>query len=457
MSSITQFKELMSISPIDGRYGNLMCSMQEIFSEYALIKLRLEIEVDYFLFLTEIIPELSSISNEKKVLVNGLKQFTLLNAEEIKNIERRLNHDVKAVEVYLRNKFKEFGLEEYCNFIHFGLTSQDVNSLAYVTQLWYFKQKIYSPLINSVMETLKGMGEKYANIPMLSRTHGQPATPTILGKELMVFWYRLKTQYTSLRKYNYKTKFGGAVGNLNAHYLAYPEIDWNKQLADFVNIFAYNRGFAMQRNIYTTQIDNYDNYAEFFDVIRRVNTVLIDSCQDFWLYISRDYFKIKVVEGEVGSSAMPHKVNPICFENAEGNLGVSNALLDFLSSKLPVSRLQRDLTDSTVIRNVGVAFSHTILALKNIERGLHQLEVNELAINSDLERNHVVVSEAIQTLLRKENLPEAYDMVKDFTRTGMSITKSDMVEFIDSLDINKKLKDQLKKITPKSYAKSKSY
>ena len=453
MSSVTDFKQLMSISPIDGRYGSKMSVMQEIFSEYALIRLRLEIEVEYFLFLADFLPELSEIKPEQRVQISNLKRFTLKEAETIKHIEREINHDVKAVEIYLRGKFEELGLSKYSNFIHFGLTSQDVNSVAYVTQLWEFKRKIYSTMVNSIMSKLQMMGEDYKNTVMLSRTHGQPATPTTLGKEMMVFWSKVKTQYTNLRKYNYKTKFGGAVGTLNAHYIAYPEYDWDKKMNDFICFFAHKRGFMMQRCCYTTQIDNYDNYAEVFDIISRVNTVLIDLCQDMWLYISNRYFKIKIIHSEVGSSAMPHKVNPINFENAEGNLGLANTLLNFFSRKLPISRLQRDLTDSTVIRNVGVALSHTILALKNIERGLHQLEINEVEIQRDLDMNYVVVSEAIQTLLRKENLPDAYDLVKDFTRRNANITKSDMLEFIESLDIREELKEKLKNITPYNYAR----
>ena len=451
MSSLNYFKQLMSVSPIDGRYNSKMSVMQEIFSEYALIKLRLEIEVEYFLFLSDFLPELSELTRVQKMEIASFKNVTLLDVENIKILEKKLNHDVKAVEVYLRQKFTNIGLKDYINFIHFGLTSQDINSVAYVTQLWFFKSKIYSQMMNSVLNTLTDMGEKYKRLVMLSRTHGQAASPTTLGKELMVFASRLKTQYTILRKYNYKTKFGGAVGNLSAFYTAYPEINWDDKFNDFLGNFSHKRGFMMIRNKYTTQIDNYDNYAVVFDVVKRANTVLIDLCQDIWLYISRDYFKIKVVEGEVGSSTMPHKVNPINFENAEGNLSFANAMLEFFSRKLPVSRLQRDLTDSTVLRNMGVAFGHTILALKNIERGLHNLEVNEVEIQHDLNNNYVVVSEAIQVLLRKENLPDAYNLVRDYTRTNGEITREGMGDFIDTLDIREELKNKLKSITPNNF------
>ena len=444
--------KLLAISPLDGRYHSKLEAMREIFSEYSLIKYRLDIEVDYFLFLCNILPELKEVTDEQKRMIEEIKLlFNVTEAGKVKEYEKKTNHDIKAVEYYLRHCFEMLGMKKFTNFIHFGLTSQDINSVAYVHQLWCFKSDVYSPLINTLMSKLSSMVDKYKDVVMLSRTHGQPASPTLLGKELMVFETRLKTQYTTLRKYNYKTKFGGAVGNCNAHYVAYPDLEWKKLMDEFVELYSYEHGFWMYRNKFTTQIDNYENYSEVYDIIKRINTVLIDLCQDMWLYISRDYFKIKIKEGEVGSSAMPHKVNPILFENAEGNLRLSNSLLEFLSSKLPVSRLQRDLTDSTVLRNVGVAFSHTVLGLQNIINGLQQLEANKTAINNDLQNNVIVLSEAIQMILRKENVLDAYELVRDFTRTNSVITKKDLDDFILTLDVTEEIKNKLLTLKLSSY------
>jgi adenylosuccinate lyase len=443
-----ELNNLTAISPIDGRYRNNVSELDAFFSEYALIQYRVMIEVEYFIALCELpLPQLSSFnSNLFDQLRDLYINFTTDYAQRIKEIERVTNHDVKAVEYFLKEKFKELELIEFSEFIHFGLTSQDINNTAFPCMLRDAGHRIYYPLLDNLIEKLEQLSQIWLDVPMLARTHGQPASPTRLGKEISVFLERINKQVNLLKKVPVSAKFGGATGNFNAHHVAYPNIDW----VDFANNLVNNK-LGLDRSQTTTQIEHYDNLAATFDNLKRINVILIDLCRDMWTYISMDYFKQKINEGEVGSSAMPHKVNPIDFENAEGNLGVANAIFEHLSSKLPISRLQRDLTDSTVMRNIGVPFAHTIISIKAILKGLNKLVINPTAINNDLEKNWIVISEAIQTILRREGYPNPYEALKDLTRTNKPITRENLHEFIDTLNINDTIKSELKIITPYNY------
>lgn len=436
---------LTAISPIDGRYRNQVRHLAPYFSEYALIRYRILIEIEYFIALSR--KKFFSLTPPQAKSLRALyQQFTTEKALEIKNIEKTTNHDVKAVEYYIRKEMDTLKLGELKEWVHFGLTSQDVNNTA-IPLLW--KEALeneYYPAIATLILQLKKLAVGWKNIPMLARTHGQPATPTRLGKEFMVFVERLDQQLQLLQSIPYSCKFGGATGNFNAHHVAYPKTDWIK----FANTFC-SKSLGLQRQQYTTQIEHYDHIAAHFDGLKRINTILIDFSRDIWTYISLEYFKQKIKKGEVGSSAMPHKVNPIDFENAEGNLGLANALLEHLAAKLPVSRLQRDLTDSTVLRNIGVPFAHTFLALKSIEKGLGKLLLNEHKIKQDLEEHWMIIAEAIQTVLRREHYPNPYDALKELTRGAADINQKTIYRFIDSLQISAALKKELKAITPLNY------
>jgi adenylosuccinate lyase len=436
---------LTAISPVDGRYRNQVQHLDQYFSEFALIRYRVLIEIEYFIALSE-----KKFFALKPAQVKSLRavylHFTTDKATEIKNIEKITNHDVKAVEYYLRQELDALKLGRLKEWVHFGLTSQDINNTA-VPLLW--KESLeneYFPAIATLILQIKKAAATWKNIPMLARTHGQPASPTRLGKELMVFAERLSQQLQLLQSIPYSCKFGGATGNFNAHYVAYPKTDWIKFANDFCS-----KSLGLQRQQFTTQIEHYDNIAAHFDGIKRINNILIDLCRDIWTYISLEYFKQKVKKGEVGSSAMPHKVNPIDFENAEGNLGMANALLEHLSSKLPISRLQRDLTDSTVLRNIGVPFAHTMLALKSYEKGMGKLLLNEAKIKQDLEQNWAVVAEAIQTILRRENYPNPYEALKALTRGAENVDQKTIQHFIDTLNVSAALRKELKSITPVNY------
>lgn len=444
MSLIT----LTAISPIDGRYRNKVDELGTYFSEFGLIKYRVLVEIEYFIALCESpIPQLSDFEEKKYSDLRSIyTDFNTEDAQKIKDIEKVTNHDVKAVEYFLKEKFDELNLEKYKEFIHFGLTSQDVNNTATPYSLRDAIENVYYPVYNELLDKLKSLAEDWKDISMLARTHGQPASPTRLGKEISVFVERLERQVEQLKSIPFSAKFGGATGNFNAHHVAYPEIDWNQFGNRFVNDI-----LKLHRSQPTTQIEHYDNIAATFDAMKRINSILIDLSRDFWTYISMNYFKQKVVKGEVGSSAMPHKVNPIDYENAEGNLGIANALNEHLAAKLPISRLQRDLTDSTVLRNIGVPIAHSIIAFKSLLKGLGKVIVNENAIKSDLEENWAVVAEAIQTVLRREAYPKPYEALKDLTRTGDKITKASIHQFIDNLNLSSNLKDELKNITPFNY------
>jgi len=440
-----QFQPLTAISPVDGRYRNQLQHLDHYFSEFALIKYRVKVEIQYFLFLSENkffkVP-----AAMKKQLLKIENEFSIADAEKIKATEKITNHDVKAVEYFLKDKLKEAGGEDLQEWVHFGLTSQDINNTA-VPMMW--KDAIeheYLPAVINLQHKLHALATEWKDIPMLARTHGQPASPTMLGKEIMVFVERIKNQVQQFSYIPFTGKFGGATGNFNAHFVAYPKTNW----VDFANQFLEEK-LGLQRQQYTTQIEHYDLLAAHFDAIKRINTILIDLCRDIWTYISMDYFKQKIKQGEIGSSAMPHKVNPIDFENAEGNLGIANALLEHLSSKLPVSRLQRDLTDSTVIRNIGVPVAHTILSILSLEKGIGKLILNEEKLHADLDNNWAVVAEAIQTILRSENYPKPYEALKELTRGKTSIDKNAIHSFIDSLQISAGLKKELKAITPFNY------
>ncbi len=439
---------LNTISPVDGRYRNQTEELANYFSEESLIRYRLFVEIEYFIALCELpLPELKSVDRSKfSDLQNICSEFSSAYAEEIKATEKITNHDVKAVEYFLKKKLDETGLSKFKEFIHFGLTSQDINNTAFPFAIKNAVEKIYLPFIADVIKNLDELSEKWKGISMLSRTHGQPASPTRLGKEIKVFVERLNNQLNLLKQIPFTAKFGGATGNFNAHHVAYPEIDWKK----FANDFVKNK-LGLVRQQITTQIEHYDNLCALFDNLKRINNILIDLNRDIWTYISMDYFKQEIKEGEIGSSAMPHKVNPIDFENSEGNLGIANALFEHLSAKLPISRLQRDLTDSTVLRNAGVPFAHTLIALKSLTKGLNKIIVNKEAIEADLENNWAVVAEAIQTILRKENVPNPYEKLKELTRTNKKITKENIAAFIDSLDVSAEIKKQLKNITPFNY------
>jgi len=439
---------LTAISPIDGRYQTKTQELSAYFSEYALIKYRVQVEVEYFIALCELpLPQLNGFgSHNVERLRNIVRYFNETQAARIKEIERRTNHDVKAVEYFLKEEFEDLGLGAWKEFIHFALTSQDINNTAVPLSLKAALDEVYDVFFVKIMEKLQSLAGEWAHIPMLARTHGQPASPTLLGKEIEVFRVRLNVQFKQLKAVPFSAKFGGATGNFNAHYAAYPDINWREFADDLVN-----DRLALQRSHPTTQIEHYDNLAALFHALSRINTILIDLSRDMWTYISMDYFKQKTVAGEVGSSAMPHKVNPIDFENAEGNLGMANAIFGHLAAKMPISRLQRDLTDSTVSRNIGVPIGHTLIAFKSILKGLDKLLLNEAKLAADLEANWAVVAEAIQNILRRENYPKPYEALKDLTRGKAAITKTDIQEFIEKLDVNEAVKIELKAISPANY------
>lgn len=439
---------LTAISPVDGRYRNKAENLAAYFSEYALIKYRVRVEIEYFIALSEYLPQLSDLNTaEVKTWLREVYQnFSEDDARRVKEIESVTNHDVKAVEYFIKEKTNNFLREEFHEFIHFGLTSQDINNTSVPLSLKDALNEVYYPGLQEVIDTLKKYATDWMDIPMLAKTHGQPASPTRLGKEVMVFVYRLEQQLALLKAIPVSAKFGGATGNFNAHHVAYPAYDWRT----FGNRFV-SEVLGLKREEWTTQISNYDNLAALFDGMKRINTILIDLNRDFWQYISMEYFKQKIKAGEVGSSAMPHKVNPIDFENAEGNLGMANAILEHLATKLPVSRLQRDLTDSTVLRNVGVPMAHIEIAFKSLTKGLGKLLLNENALRRDLEHCWAVVAEGIQTILRREGYPKPYEALKALTRTNEAITAESIRSFIDTLEVSEEVKNELKAITPHNY------
>ena len=439
---------LTAISPVDGRYSSKTEPYSVYFSEFALIRFRVLTEVEYFIALCELpLKQLESVpSNILPKLREIYGQFSLVDAEKIKEIEKVTNHDVKAVEYFLKEKFDEIGLGSFKEFIHFGLTSQDINNTSVPLSIKKAMEEVYYPELDSLIKKLTRMADEWRDVSMLAKTHGQPASPTRLGKEIMVFVSRLNQQLALLRMVPHSAKFGGATGNFNAHHVAYPAIDWRS----FANKFTHEK-LGLEREQWTTQISNYDNLAALFDALARINTILTDFCRDIWSYVSMEYFKQKIKAGEVGSSAMPHKVNPIDFENAEGNLGMANAIFTFLAQKLPVSRLQRDLTDSTVLRNVGVPFSHTLIATQSILKGLDKLLLNETALYRDLDNTWAVVAEGIQTILRREEYPAPYEALKALTRTNEAINEKSIREFIDQLDVSAAVKEELRRITPRNY------
>lgn len=440
---------LTAISPIDGRYRNKTRELTHYFSEFALIKYRVYIEIEYFIALCEIpLPAVKSIDDESFFiqLRDIYESFSLKDAERVKEIEKTTNHDVKAVEYFIKEKFDKLDLGNYKEFIHFGLTSQDINNTAFPLMVKYAVEKEYLPKIKGIVSVLDGLSEEWSEIPMLAKTHGQPASPTILGKEIKVFVERIQAQLKQLNAIPYSAKFGGATGNFNAHHIAFPEINWMRFADNFVN-----NKLGLKRSQFTTQIEHYDNLASLFDCLKRINTILIDFCRDIWQYISMEYFKQKIIANEVGSSAMPHKVNPIDFENAEGNLGIANAIFEHLGAKLPISRLQRDLTDSTVLRNIGVPVAHTIISLQSIEKGLSKLVLNSPELERDLEDNWAVVAEAIQTVLRREGYPQPYEKLKELTRNNEKINEKSIREFIANLDVSESIKEELMLISPHNY------
>ena len=442
------FSTLTAISPVDGRYRNKAENLAAYFSEYALIKYRVQVEIEYFITLSEFLPQLRALATgeNKEALRKIYREFSIEDATRIKEIESVTNHDVKAVEYFIKEKFDLLSLQEYKEFIHFGLTSQDINNTSVPLSIKDALNEVYFPGLQEVIDMLKKYAEDWADIPMLAKTHGQPASPTRLGKEVMVFVYRLEQQVKLLKATPVSAKFGGATGNFNAHHVAYPEYDWKA----FGNKFV-NEVLGLSREEWTTQISNYDNMAAIFDGMKRIDTILIDLCRDFWQYVSMEYFKQKIKAGEVGSSAMPHKVNPIDFENAEGNLGMANAILTHLATKLPISRLQRDLTDSTVLRNVGVPMAHVEIAFKSLTKGLGKLLLNEKALYRDLDNCWAVVAEGIQTILRREGYPKPYEALKALTRTNEGITAESISNFIDTLQVSDAVKAELKAITPHNY------
>ena len=439
---------LNAISPIDGRYRRQVDMLGANFSEAALIRYRVRVEIEYFIALCELpLPQLASFDKSLYSQLRDIyKNFTDDDALEVKEIEKTTNHDVKAVEYFIKRRFDKFGIQDYKEFVHFGLTSQDINNTSVPLSLKESHEETYMPMLKKILSLIEEKAYEWKDIPMLAHTHGQPASPTTLGKEMMVFAYRLKRQMEYFDSIPFSAKFGGAAGNLNAHIVAYPEIDW----VTFANNFVAN-SLGLERQQYTTQIENYDNMAAYYDNCKRINVILIDLCRDIWSYVSMEYFKQKIKEGEVGSSAMPHKVNPIDFENAEGNLGIANAVFEHLSHKLPISRLQRDLTDSTVSRNVGVPIAHSLIAFKSIEKGIGKLLLNEAAIERDLENNWPVVAEAIQTILRSIGYPNPYETLKNLTRTNTKVNAETIATFIDTLDIDDAMKARLKTITPHNY------
>jgi len=439
---------LTATSPIDGRYRNKTEELTDFFSEFALFKYRVQVEVEYFIALCEIpLPGLENFDSSNFTKLREIySDFTPEDAEAIKEIEATTNHDVKAVEYFLKERFSKMGIDHFKEFIHFGLTSQDINNTAVPLSLMYSHQEVLLPLIEKLLNKINYLAYEWKDISMLARTHGQPASPTKLGKEIYVFAERIENQLDLLKTIPFSGKFGGATGAMNAHTIAYPDVDWE----DFADNFLKKK-LKLQRQKTTTQIEHYDLMAAYFDNLKRINTILLDFCRDTWTYISMDYFKQKIKKGEIGSSAMPHKVNPIDFENAEGNLGIANALFNHLSEKLPISRLQRDLTDSTVTRNVGVPVAHMLISLKSILKGLDKLILNTDKIEADLENNWAVVAEAIQTILRRENYPNPYEALLKLTRTNEKIDSQSISRFIDQLDINEDIKTELRKITPASY------
>ena len=446
---------LTAISPIDGRYRSKTEPLAEYFSEYALIRYRIRVEIEYFITLCELpLPQLADFDHSLfSPLRDIYRQFTPADAQRVKDIESITNHDVKAVEYYIKERIDALsgrsgysGMSAFKEFIHFGLTSQDINNTSVPLSIKEALTEVYIPSLEELIEQLHDYAEAWKNVPMLAKTHGQPASPTRLGKEIMVYVYRLEEQLRSLKDTPITAKFGGATGNFNAHHVAYPQYDWR----DFGNRFVSEK-LGLEREQYTTQISNYDWLGALFDAMRRINTIIIDLDRDFWMYISMDYFKQKIKQGEVGSSAMPHKVNPIDYENSEGNLGMANAVLQFLAAKLPVSRLQRDLTDSTVLRNVGVPMGHALIAFQSTLKGLRKLILNEQKLQQDLDNTWAVVAEGIQTILRREAYPNPYEILKALTRTNEGITAETIARFIDTLDVSESVKDELRAITPTSY------
>jgi len=440
---------LSAISPVDGRYHSKTELLADYYSEYALIRYRIMVEVEYFIALCEIpLPQLQSFDKSNYEALRDIYiNYNMNVAERIKSIEEETNHDMKAVEYYLKEQFRALGIRECSEFIHFGLTSQDVNNTAIPLSNRDAVEQIYTPFFDSLMLHLRNFIKAWSTVPMLARTHGQPASPTRLGKEFAVFVERLELQFAQFKLIPFSAKFGGATGNFNAHHVSYPNIDW----IAFANNFIDNT-LRLKRSQTTTQIEHYDNFAAQCDALKRINNILIDMCRDIWTYISQEYFKQKIVKAEVGSSAMPHKVNPIDFENAEGNLGLANSLFEYMAAKLPISRLQRDLTDSTVLRNIGVPMSHTIIAFQSLLKGLDKLIVNYPALDADLTRNWMVVSEGIQTVLRREGFPKPYELLKELTRTSEEeIDKYKLNTFIDHLNVSPEIKEELKSITPFNY------
>ena len=438
---------LLAVSPVDGRYASKSEPLRAYFSEFALIRYRIRVEIEYFIALCEIpLPQLADVDHEKFSMMRDIYlNLTPEQAMEVKEIEKTTNHDVKAVEYFIKRHFHEMGLDKWSEFVHFGLTSQDINNTSQPLMLKEAMEHVYMPALHEVLSLISEMAEKWSDVPMLAKTHGQPASPTRLGKEFKVYQVRIEEQLRQFSQLTYPAKFGGATGNMNAHKVAYPHIDWISFGENFVASLGLKRSFP------TTQIEHYDNLAAIFDCLRRINTILIDFSRDIWTYISMEYFKQKVNKNEVGSSAMPHKVNPIDFENAEGNLGMADAIFTFLSMKLPISRLQRDLTDSTVLRNVGVPVAHGLIAFASLTKGLGKLILNEEAIQADLHRNWAVVAEAIQTVLRREGYPNPYETLKALTRTGSVIDENTIETFINGLDVNEQVKEELRTITPWSY------
>jgi len=440
---------LTSITPIDGRYYSKVEDLSNYYSEFALIRYRIRVEIEYFIALCNIpLPQLEDFDRNQFEKLRALyKNITPDEAQRVKDIEKVTNHDVKAIEYYIKEQMDLLGISErHKNFVHFGLTSQDINNTSVPLSLLEGIQDVYLPELHKVLNTLTDMSHEWKDIPMMAHTHGQPASPTRLGKEFKVYVVRLREQIKTLQSVPFAAKFGGATGNMNAHFVAYPDIDWNAFAQSFVE-----EELGLKRSYPTTQIEHYDYIAALFDAIRRINTILIDLCRDIWTYISMEYFKQKIKAGEVGSSAMPHKVNPIDFENAEGNFGMADAVCTFLSMKLPISRMQRDLTDSTVLRNVGVPIAHSIIAFKSLQKGLGKLILNEAKLEADLENNWAVVAEAIQTILRREGYPNPYETLKNLTRTGEAMSRKTISEFIDTLQISEDVKDELRDISPMNY------
>ncbi len=439
---------LTAISPVDGRYRSKSAGLDEYFSEFALIRYRVKVEVEYFIALCELpLPQLADFDHKYfPTLRSFYENFTVENAQEIKDIEKVTNHDVKAVEYFLKRRFDELGLKRFKEFIHFGLTSQDINNVAVPLTLRDANANIYLPAMQELRDKLFAMAEEWKDVPMLAHTHGQPASPTHLGKEIYVFVERIDNQINNLKNIPFCAKFGGATGNMNAHKIAYPQIEWKNFANNYIN-----NNLGLTRLQTTTQIEHYDFMAAYFDAVKRINTILIDLARDVWQYVSMEYFKQKIKAGEVGSSAMPHKVNPIDFENAEGNLGLANAIFEHLSAKLPISRMQRDLTDSTVTRNVGVPLAHTMIAISSLLKGLDKLILNEEKLSADLLNNYAVVAEAIQTILRREEVEGAYELLKGLTRTNEKVTRESIDKFIDELPVSDEVKAEMHVITPENY------